>query len=44
LSARVAHIPGVRDVLLWYGRSTLPIRSWLNERIETVLRLSDSAG
>ncbi len=44
LTARVAHFPGVSQVLLWYGRSTLPIRSWLNERIETVLRLSDPAG
>jgi DNA-binding Lrp family transcriptional regulator len=44
LTAQVAHIPGVSQVLLWYGRSTLPIQSWLNERIETVLRLSDPAG
>jgi DNA-binding Lrp family transcriptional regulator len=44
LAARVAHIPGVTHVLLWYGRSTWPIRSWLNERIETVLRLSNPAG
>ena len=40
LTARVAHIPGVSDVNLWYTQSTLPTRSWLNERIETVLRLS----
>jgi DNA-binding Lrp family transcriptional regulator len=44
LTARVAHIAGVRDVLLWYGRSTLPIRPWLDERIEVVLRSSDLAG
>jgi DNA-binding Lrp family transcriptional regulator len=44
LTAQVAHIPGVSQAHLWYSRSTLPIRSWLNERIETVLRLSDPAG
>jgi DNA-binding Lrp family transcriptional regulator len=44
LTARVAHIPGVSEVVLWYGRSTLPIRSWLNERIETILKLSHPAG
>jgi DNA-binding Lrp family transcriptional regulator len=43
LTAQVAHIPGVSQAVLWYGRSTLPIRSWLNERIETVLRLSAPA-
>ena len=43
LTAKVAHIPAVDHVLLWCGRSTLPIRSWLNERIETVSRLSDRA-
>jgi DNA-binding Lrp family transcriptional regulator len=44
LTARAAHIPGVRQTTLWYGRSILPVRSWLNERIETVLKLRDSAG
>ncbi|MFZ1023229.1 MAG: winged helix-turn-helix domain-containing protein [Thermoplasmata archaeon] len=44
LTARVAHLPAVNQVFLWYGRSTLPIRAWLNEQIETVLRLSDPAG
>lgn len=43
LTAHVAHIPGVRHVFLWYGRSILPIRPWLNERIETVLRSSEPA-
>jgi DNA-binding Lrp family transcriptional regulator len=41
LTAQAAHIRGVSKVFLWYGRATLPIRPWLNERIETVLRLSD---
>jgi DNA-binding Lrp family transcriptional regulator len=43
LTARVAHLPGVTQVLLWYGRSTLPIRPWLNERIETILKLGTLA-
>jgi DNA-binding Lrp family transcriptional regulator len=41
LTARAAHIPGVSKVFLWYGRATLPIQPWLNERIETVSRFSD---
>jgi DNA-binding Lrp family transcriptional regulator len=44
LTAQVAHLPGVSQVLLWYGRSILPIRPWLNERIESVLRSSEPAG
>jgi DNA-binding Lrp family transcriptional regulator len=44
LTGQVAHIPGVSQVLLWYGRSTLPVRAWLNERIENILKLSDPAG
>jgi DNA-binding Lrp family transcriptional regulator len=44
LTAQAAHIPGVSKVLLWYGRATLPIRPWLDERIETILRLGDTAG
>jgi DNA-binding Lrp family transcriptional regulator len=44
LITRVAYIPGASNANLWYAQSTLPIRSWLNERIETVLRLSDPAG
>jgi DNA-binding Lrp family transcriptional regulator len=44
LTARVARIPGVSDATLWYPQSTLPVRSCLDERIETVLRLSDPAG
>jgi DNA-binding Lrp family transcriptional regulator len=43
LTARVAHIPGVKQVMLWYGRSTLPIRYWLDERIETILKLGTPA-
>jgi DNA-binding Lrp family transcriptional regulator len=37
LTGRVAHIPGVSQVLLWYERSNLPVRAWLDERIEIVL-------
>ncbi len=33
LTARVALLSGVRRVMLWYGRSTIPIRPWLDERI-----------
>jgi DNA-binding Lrp family transcriptional regulator len=44
LSARVAHLPAVNQVFLWYGRATLPIRDWLNEQIETLLRVSDPVG
>ena len=43
LSAQVAHITGVSDVLLWYAQSTLPIRAWLDERIATVLKLIESS-
>jgi DNA-binding Lrp family transcriptional regulator len=43
LTGRVAHIPGVTQVLLWYGLATLPLRLWVTERIETVLRLSKSS-
>ncbi len=37
-AARGAHVPGVREVQLWYGSSTLPIRAWLDERIDATLR------
>ncbi len=37
LAARVAHLPGVSQVMLWYGHSTLLVPSWLTERIESVL-------
>lgn len=36
--ARVAHIPGVDQVFLGYVRSTLPVRGWLDERIESILK------
>jgi DNA-binding Lrp family transcriptional regulator len=38
LASRVAHIPGVRHALLWYERSNLPVREWLDERIDRILR------
>lgn len=38
LAGRVAHLPGVRQVLLWYERSNVPVREWLDERIESILR------
>jgi DNA-binding Lrp family transcriptional regulator len=44
LTGRAAHIPGVSHVQLWYGRATVPVRSWLTERIETMLRLSEGLG
>jgi DNA-binding Lrp family transcriptional regulator len=44
LNAKVAHIPGVSEAHLWYGQSTVPVRPWLNERIETILRLSGPKG
>jgi DNA-binding Lrp family transcriptional regulator len=37
LSARIAHLPGVSDVSLWYERSIVPARAWLDERIESLL-------
>jgi DNA-binding Lrp family transcriptional regulator len=33
LTGRVAHLPGVTQALLWYERSNLPVREWLDERI-----------
>jgi hypothetical protein len=41
LLVRVAHMPGITDVLLWYASSTLPVRAWLDERIESMVRLSN---
>lgn len=38
LGARVAHLPGVRNVMLWYESSTLPIREWLDEQIDRLAR------
>ena len=38
LAARVAHLPGVSQVMLWYGHSTLLVPSWLTERIESALK------
>jgi DNA-binding Lrp family transcriptional regulator len=38
LAARVAHVPGVEQALLWHGRATLPVPDWLNERIEGIVR------
>jgi DNA-binding Lrp family transcriptional regulator len=38
LSSRVAHLSGVRHVMLWYGRSIIPVRPWLDERIEAVIK------
>jgi hypothetical protein len=43
LAARVAHFGGVKQVFLWHGRSTLPVRGWLDERIESLTRTSRSA-
>jgi len=43
LIGRVAHIRGVTGVQLWYGHSTLPIRPWLDERIEATLRAEMAA-
>lgn len=39
VAAHLARVPGVSQVNLWFPRTTLPIRPWLDERIETVLRL-----
>jgi len=44
LSARVAHLPGVSQVMLWYGHSTLLVPSWLTESIESALRAAGGAG
>jgi DNA-binding Lrp family transcriptional regulator len=38
LSGRVAHLPEVSRVEIWYGRTTLPVRPWLTERIEALLK------
>ncbi len=37
LLARVAHLSGIEHVLLWQGRSTLPVRAWLDERIDRLV-------
>jgi DNA-binding Lrp family transcriptional regulator len=42
-AARVGHIPGVAETLLWYERSNVPVREWLDERIERVLDPSQTA-
>jgi len=44
LSARVAHLPGVSQVMLWYGHSTLLVPSWLTERIESALKAEGAVG
>lgn len=33
LLARVVRLDGVSDAYLWYGRSTIPVRAWLDEVI-----------
>ena len=38
LTARVAHLPGVQRVLPWHSRVILPVREWLDERIENLIR------
>jgi hypothetical protein len=38
LSVRVARLPGVDHVLLWYERASVPVREWLDDRIERILR------
>jgi DNA-binding Lrp family transcriptional regulator len=43
LIVSAAHVPGVSQVQLWYGRATLPVRPWLSERIESELRLGSSS-
>lgn len=43
LAGRVAHLPGVRQVLLWYERSNVPVREWLDERIGSILSARSSA-
>ena len=37
-AARVAHLPGVEQAMLWYGRAIVPVQGWLNERIEGILK------
>jgi DNA-binding Lrp family transcriptional regulator len=44
LAARVAHLPGVSQVRLWYGHSTLLVPSWLTERIESALKAQGAVG
>ena len=44
LAARVAHLPGVSQVRLWYGHSTLLVPSWLTERIESALKAEGAVG
>jgi DNA-binding Lrp family transcriptional regulator len=43
LAARVAHLPGVSDVVLWYERRILPVRSWLDERLESLVKSGEHA-
>jgi DNA-binding Lrp family transcriptional regulator len=44
LAARVTHLPGVSQVRLWYGHSTLLVPSWLTERIESALKAEGAVG
>jgi DNA-binding Lrp family transcriptional regulator len=43
LAGQVSHIPGVTNVLLWHGRSILPVRPWLDDRIDSIVRLGESS-
>jgi DNA-binding Lrp family transcriptional regulator len=36
-SGRVAHLPGVKEVLLWYEQTGIPVKDWLDGRIEAQL-------
>jgi DNA-binding Lrp family transcriptional regulator len=40
LPGRVSHIPGVSQPILWYARSIVPVRTWLDERIELMLSVT----
>ena len=44
LTARVAHVPGVDQALLWHPRLTLSVPDWLNERIDNLLKAIPPGG
>ena len=40
VSGRVAHLPGVKKVFLWYEQASIPVEDWLDGRIEALLTMS----
>ena len=40
VSGDVARLPGVKNVFLWYEQTSIPVRDWLDGRIEAQLKMS----